>query len=798
MNLYKDLIIKETLELLEWPRFCLHVSKFSSTPQGRRYAKALPLPDKIEISRLRLKETEEIRDLDCLIEGGVSFQGVHDIGNIVSRCSKGGIASAEELLAIAETLSSARRLRRQLYDPEIRPVISSHLKEISTLPDLEKLLKYGLEESGRIADRASKNLTNLRLQLRTLRTQRNDVLQELLRRYNSILHENVIAERFGRPVLAVKAGSASYLQGIVHDTSASGSTTFVEPHSVVVLGNRIVEMDSKINTEKQRLLKSWSSVVGKNSDVIDQLCAAMLMIDVALSRARYCNWLGGVAPNLLEDKNAPFVFEKLRHPLLLWQEKFEHGDPVVPLNIEVSSSIKVVAITGPNTGGKTVTLKSIGLVTLMAKAGFLLPCSGTPSLPWCSNIFADIGDEQSLEQNLSTFSGHVKRIGRILEALSVISGPVLILLDEVGAGTDPSEGTALAKALLLVLADRARLTIATTHFGELKALKYRDSRFENASVAFNSETMSPTYFLQWGIPGRSNAIAIAQRLGLDLQVIDIAKGFMSPKGEGEVNSIISGLEEQRRRQQSAAEEAAVLLAKAELLHDELLSGWEKQRQKSAEIQQKGRFQLEASIREGQKEVRDLIRRLRQEGADGETARRAGQRLRRIEAIQSHQKHRSDQKDWIPEVGERIRVIPFGKSCEILSISENGKQLTVRCGVMRSTVDIFNVEALDGRRATELSTVVRVDSENKLVNSPSVRMKSNTLDVRGLRVDEAEIVIEDYLRRKNGSIWIIHGIGTGKLKQGIRKWLVTLPYVDDFYDADQADGGSGCTVIKLIQ
>ena len=292
---------------------------------------------------------------------------------------------------------------------------------------------------------------------------------------------------------------------------------------------------------------------------------------------------------------------------------------MVPVSVRVHEGLRVVAITGPNTGGKTVTLKSVGLAVLMARAGLFVPCSGSPRLPWCAQVLADIGDEQSLQQNLSTFSGHVRRIARILEALPAAgsdlassAGASLVLLDEVGAGTDPTEGTALAIALLQQLAERARLTIATTHFGELKALKYDDPRFENASVAFDVETPLAHLPPAVGHPRpqqcsghRHAAGAGSARCSADAQAL------LAPRGEGEVNQVIAGLENQRQRQQEAAEEAAALLARTELLHEELLQRWQQQKEQSAELQEQRRQQLERSIRDGQKEVRRIIRRLRQ-------------------------------------------------------------------------------------------------------------------------------------------------------------------------------------------
>ena len=789
-----DRALRESLDLLEWPLVCAHLSSFASTGMGRIAARDLPLPDRVQHSLQRQAETVEMAALDDLTDGGISFRGVQDLTPVLLRCSKGGVASGEDLLAVADTLAAARRLRRQIDEPELRPACSSLIEPMVTLPELEQRLKFALEEGGRIADRASASLASLRLEWQGLRQERRDKLQELLRRLGPFLQDTVIAERHGRPVLAVKAGAVAQVAGQVHDSSASGSTLFVEPRSVLGIGNRLTALEVRIRDEERKVLAELSAAVAEDDAALGTLVLILLKLDLALARGRYGRWLGGTAPQLLDAPDAPFRFENLRHPLLIWQQKRSGGPAVVPISVEVSAALRVVAITGPNTGGKTVTLKSIGLAALMARAGLLLPCSGQPSLPWCAQVLADIGDEQSLQQSLSTFSGHVKRIGRILQALQQGPSPSLVLLDEVGAGTDPSEGTALATALLKALADRARLTIATTHFGELKALKYSDDRFENASVAFNPETLSPTYELLWGIPGRSNALAIASRLGLDAQVLEGAKQLLAPAGDGEVNSVIRGLEEQRQRQQAAAEDAAALLARTELLHDELLQRWEKQKQQSAERQEQGRQRLEHSIREGQKEVRSLIRRLRDDRADGETARQAGQKLRRLkDHHRPAPERRQPPPGWQPVVGDRIRLLALGKAGEVLSISEDGLQLTVRCGVMRTTVDLTAVESLDGRKPEPPpKPVVKVQA--RAGSGAQVRTSRNTLDVRGMRVHEAEAAVEEQLRNANGPVWVIHGIGTGKLKRGLRAWLDTVPYVDRVTDAEQGDGGAGCSVV----
>ena len=806
----------ETLQLLEWPRLAQQLASFASTRAGSRQCSALVPPLDFGESQRRLAETTELLGLDGLTEGGLSFNGAADIAATVSLCAKGGVAPGEDLLAVATTLAAARRLRRQIDAPEVRPVCSALVAELRTLPELEQRLHFCLEEGGRVADRASEALQAVRRQLQSGRAERRDRLQEMVRRLGGLLQDTVISERQGRPVLAVKAGVVGQVAGIVHDSSASGLTVFVEPQAVVAAGNRLRELEAQEREQEQRVLVELAALVAEQADSLHHLEGVLTRLDAGLARARYGLWLGAVRPEIDPDPYSPFELRDLRHPLLLWQERQQGGHNVVPVTLAVGSPLRVVAITGPNTGGKTVTLKSLGLAALMARCGLFLPCSGTPRLPWCGQVLADIGDEQSLQQNLSTFSGHIRRIARILDALpSEVrpspQGADLVLLDEVGAGTDPQEGSALAAALLRHLADRARLTVATTHFGELKALKYADDRFENASVAFDVDSLSPTYHLQWGIPGRSNALAIATRLGLEPQVVAAAARQMEPGGAGDVNLVIEGLEQQRRQQQEAAEAAAALLARTELLHEELLQRWSEQRHQSAALQEQRRQALETSIRQGQGEVRGLIRRLRQVGQSvqeapgvsqgqgrlaGETARQAGQRLRQLEAEHRLPIERRQHGGWRPQLGERVRLLALGKAAEVLALSDNGQELTVRCGVLRSTVPLEAIEGLNGEKpASPEPPQVRVRGGSALAGQGAqVRTARNTVDVRGLRVHEAEAAVEEVLRAASGPVWVIHGHGTGKLKRGLREWLEGVPYVERVTDAEPGDGGGGCSVI----
>ena len=366
-------IQREALELLEWPRLAEHVAGFASTAAGRALSRQLPLAASRSGSQQLLAETTELLALDGVLEGGLSFQGVADLSRTVPLCAKGGVATADELLAVAATLAAARRLRRQIDDAELRPVTTALVEGLRTLPELEQRLHFCIEDGGRVADRASPPLAELRRQIAAARGQRRDRLQELMRRYAALLQDTVVAERNGRPVLAVKAGAASQLPGLVHDSSASGSTVFIEPQAVVALGNRLRQLEGEEREEERAVLQELSALVGAEQPALEHLQQVLLRLDAALARARYSAWLGAVRPELEADPLAPLQLEGLRHPLLLWQERREASRPVVPVTVRVAEPLRVVAITGPNTGGKTVTLKSVGLAVLMARAGLFLP-----------------------------------------------------------------------------------------------------------------------------------------------------------------------------------------------------------------------------------------------------------------------------------------------------------------------------------------------------------------------------------------------------------------------------------------
>ncbi len=367
----------------------------------------------------------------------------------------------------------------------------------------------------------------------------------------------------------------------------------LEPVSVVTKGNKIASIEARITAEEFKLLKQWSKVVSDNSENLIEMSSILLRLENALTRSRYSKWIGGKTPKF--EKNPIISLIGFSHPLLIWEYKKKGALPPVAVDFHINRNIKVVAITGPNTGGKTAALKGLGLSLLMARAGLLIPSTNNPIIPFCPNIYVDIGDNQSLEENLSTFSGHISRIKEILDSLDNRKGLSVVLLDEIGSGTDPLEGSALAMALLKEFANKSDITLATTHYGDIKALKYNDSRFENVSVAFDEDSLKPKYILNWGIPGRSNALSISKRIGLDESILNEAANYLKPKEVDNINSIIKGLEEERIKQQNSAEAAAELIARTEILHDELQRNYEYQKINAEKIQEIERSKLSKHI-----------------------------------------------------------------------------------------------------------------------------------------------------------------------------------------------------------
>lgn len=807
------MIQQETLELLEWARLCQHLSTFASTKLGMVAARQLKIPTNEADSLGLLAQTQEAYRLDQATN--LSFAGVQDIGEALERAELQGLLSGEELLNIATTLNGARQLRRLIDTQADLPVLQALVADLRTYPDLEQEIHRCIDDRAEVADRASPKLADIREKLKSCREEIHQKLQRILQRQAGAVQEQLITQRGDRFVIPVKAPQKDAIPGIVHDTSTSGMTLYIEPHSVVELGNRLRQFQRQERTEEEIVLRALTAQVSAVQLDLERLLVILTILDLATARARYSHWLEGNSPRFIAP-DEPSTLRQLRHPLLVWQHRHEQGAPVVPIDVLIKPKLRVVAITGPNTGGKTVTLKTLGLAALMAKVGLFIPAREPVEIPWFDHILADIGDEQSIEQSLSTFSGHIRRIGRILEVIQPGSPPpsvapcpdsaistatpanVLILLDEVGAGTDPTEGSALATALLKYLADHVRLTIATTHYGELKALKYQDDRFENASVEFDDVTLSPTYRLLWGIPGRSNALAIAQRLGLHETIVENARQMVGVSHQEDVNQVIAGLEAQRKAQEDRARETAQLLAQAEKLHNEVAHKARLLRERERELQQQQQQAIQQAILQAREEIAKVIRRLQQGDATAQDAQHATETLNALAAkhLSSRQSPPQPKPGFRPKMGDRIRIPSLGQTAEVLTDPDEEGRLTVRFGLMKTTVGLADIESLQGEKA-ELPLKPKpptfLPAAPVAPPAPAVRTSRNTVDLRGMRVAEAEAVLEEAIAGANGPVWIIHGHGTGKLKRGVHEYLQRHPQVQRFEAAEQADGGTGVTV-----
>lgn len=800
------MIQSEALELLEWHRLCQHLSTFAATKLGAMATLDLQIPHSQPESEYLLAQTKEIYELDGALLNGLSFEGIQDIGDSLERAQLQGILTGEELLAIATTLAGTRNLRRIINEYPDLAVLNQLVADLRTYPELEQEIHHCIDERGQVADRASQKLAEIRQKLRGIRSQINQKLHNILQTRANAVQEQIITQRGDRFVIPVKSSHKDRIPGIVHDTSTSGVTLYIEPSSVVPMGNQLRQLMKQEQVEEEAIRRSLTEKIAEVIPDLEKLLAIATALDMATAKARYSFWLGANPPRLLHPQEQETItLRQLRHPLLVWQQNHEQGSAVVPVDLRIQPAIRVVTITGPNTGGKTVTLKTLGLAALMAKVGLFLPAREPVEIPWFEQILADIGDEQSLQQSLSTFSGHIRRISRILSALSEESTS-LVLLDEVGAGTDPAEGSALAIALLKYLANNAQLTMATTHFGELKALKYEDQRFENASVEFDETTLSPTYRLLWGIPGRSNALAIASRLGLKAEVIEQAKNQLGGETD-DVNQVIAGLEAQRRSQETKAAQAEDLLQHAERLYKEVNTKADSLRERERELRVSQEIAVQKAISQAKGEIAQIIRRLQQGEPTAQDAQKATNALEKISAKFTPPPPPKAKIDFIPQIGDRIRIPKLGQTAEVISAPNEDGELNVRLGIMKMAVQLEDIESLDGKKAESLikeknarkAEVAKHKANDKnvaesnLAPEPVIRTSKNTIDLRGKRVADAEIILDKAIAEAPRAIWVIHGHGTGKLRQGVQEFLRQHPRVKSYEAAPQNDGGTGVTI-----
>jgi len=735
-----------------------------------------------------------------------SVRGARDIREIVRGAQLGILLNTAQLLEIQDTLGAARNLRRafrRLPNPEGRyPGLSDVIVAVEEFPGLEADIGRTVGGRGEILDTASPELARIRSSLRTAHNRLLDRLNGLLtsQKYGNAIREPIITMRDGRYVIPVRADARGAVGGIVHDSSSSGVTVFIEPLETVELNNAWRQLQRDEEHEIERILRQLSNVVALNADPLQRTVGGLAEFDFQLAKARFSFDLDANSPTIA-DENAPcrIVLQHARHPLL--------AGNVVPIDIALGEDYRVLVITGPNTGGKTVALKTVGLLTLMAQAGLHIPADRISVVSVFSQLFADIGDEQSIAQSLSTFSSHMKNV---IDMFARVTPDSLVLLDEMGAGTDPTEGAALARSIVATLLDRGPLTVATTHYSELKSFAYTTPGVENASVEFNVETLSPTYRLLIGVPGRSNALAIAARLGLPGGIVGRARSYLTPQ-EVQVDELLGQIKDERDAAEAARAAAVAEQQQAEQLRrvaQETLREAERARVAAREA---ALSELEGELTGIREELRRLGRDREQVAVTREWLRQAetratelGQSVRQVRAARPAPRPTGPAPVAL-RPGDRVIVASLGQQGDVLELRD-GDEAEVQVGTFRLRRPLSDLTRLSRNQVRTVERESRTSTPRRAPAVSIVPARGETvpldIDVRGMRAMEAEETLERYLNDAYLAslpfVRIIHGKGTGALRQAIRQFLAQHPLVAGTEGERDQQGGEGVTIARLRQ
>jgi DNA mismatch repair protein MutS2 len=749
--------------------------------------------------------TAEARRLRA-IQPNAGLGAASDIRSSVQKAALGGVLDASELLAVRDTVGAARTLRGNLTRLSAQvPLLADLAKTIDDLGDLHAEIGSCISRRGDVVDSASPALSALRAQVHTAHDRLTRRMQEILANAvaRGIVQDPIVTLRSGRYVIPVKADFRGQVRGIVHDVSASGATAFVEPLGVVELGNawRVAQLEEE--REVERILRRLSAIVGEEEDALIQNVAAIAEIDLQLAKARLGDQMqateipyeGTDQPWLLRGP-AEIVLQNARHPLLT-------RDPVA-ISVQVGGAFRVLLITGPNTGGKTVALKTVGLLSLMAQAGLPVPASEGSRIPVLANVFADIGDEQSIEQSLSTFSSHMRTI---IAILSEARENTLVLLDELGAGTDPAEGSALARAIIERLLQAGALTVATTHHSELKTFAQSTAGVSNASVEFDPVTLAPTYELVIGLPGRSNALAIARRLGMPQEIVARAREQIAPE-QLHIEQLLAQIQHERDELQTTVRAERAASHEAEEIRQQLAERLDSIERERESIVEKARADTDEELREARLKMREAIRsieRAERERSDVAFASQASQELetaqRRLERRTPPRRRRAATPASSSGIaphdvrpGDRIWVRGLAQAGEAMSNASEDEEVEVLLGSLRTRVAIDQIERVERLPAASRVTIAMAPRRPYGISA------GDQIEVRGQRVEEALPKVEEYLENAYEAgvpyVRVIHGKGTGTLRRVVRERLSASPIVTSFETAPPAEGGEGVTVVHL--
>uniref|UniRef100_UPI003704B12A endonuclease MutS2 n=1 Tax=Paenibacillus cremeus TaxID=2163881 RepID=UPI003704B12A len=741
----------------------------------------------------RLQATDEAVNVDRL-KGGAPFGGIRDIRTAIHRARIGGMLNPAELLDVALTSQGGRRLQKFLEDLNGDYAIPLLLELTESFTDhkpMEDRIKQCIDENASVVDSASLELARIRHELRTSESRARERLEQMVRTpsIQKMLQENLVTIRNDRYVIPVKQEYRSHFGGMIHDQSASGATLFIEPEGVVQLNNRVRELKLKEETEVEKILHALSALVSEVADPLLINVETLAELDFIFAKAGLAREMKATLP-LLNDRG--FIkLKRGRHPLI-------PADQVVPLDVELGNKYSTIIVTGPNTGGKTVSLKTVGLLSLMAMSGLFVPAEEGSQLCVFDAIYADIGDEQSIEQNLSTFSSHMTNIIRILREMTPKS---LVLLDEVGAGTDPAEGSALAISILEYIHKMGCRMIATTHYSELKAYAFDRQGVINASMEFDVQTLRPTYRLLVGVPGRSNAFAIAERLGLAKSIIDHARGQVGEEDQ-RVESMIATLEENRLLAESERHSAEQLRREVESMRQQLESErqrFEEQRAKLLEKAEHDALQAVAKARREAEEVIAELRRIKREEGSAVKDHKLSELKKKmnnaVPELRSKSGMKSQKKADRVEPGDEVLVTNLGQKGHVVDIV-NEQEVTVQLGILKMKVNRTDLELVK-QASAQKKPPQQSTTSLKRTRDDNVKME---LDLRGANVEEAMIEVDRFLDESYlanfGHVYIIHGKGTGVLRTGIQEYLRKHKHVKSYRMGNYNEGGAGVTVAEL--
>lgn len=781
-----------TFRVLEFKKVKENLKKYSKTQMGRKIIDELvPYETKYEME-MALKETKEALDM-LVSKGAPPFEGLYDVREAIERAGKGGVLSAGQILRVGNMLKCSRRFKEYVKREE-EELAFERIEDLAyilePLKDLEDYIERAIVSEDEISDRASATLRSLRRNLKEKNSSVREKINSIVRSYSKYLQETLYTMRGERYVLPVKVEYKGQVPGIVHDQSSTGATLFIEPMSLVNLNNEIKELMLKEKAEIERILQDLSLKIANNINICKSNNEILGKLDFIFAKGAYASSIDGTYPNVSDDGRFDII--SARHPLINPKE-------VISSDIYLGDEYNVIMITGPNTGGKTVTLKTVGLIHLMGMSGLLIPAKEGSTIAYYKEIFADIGDEQSIEQSLSTFSSHMTNIVDIMKKATKES---LVLFDELGAGTDPTEGAALAAAIIDNLKARGTKVIATTHYSELKGYALKNKDVENASVEFDVKTLKPTYRLLIGVPGKSNAFEISRRLGLNEDVINSAKEFISNENL-QFEDLIRELQEKSIIAKRDAREALKIKEEANELKkkfEEKLKKLDKTRDK---VYMEARQEAKNIISDAKEEADDILKAMRELeklGISGGGRSRLEEERRKLrESLENKENEIYKQKE---QKGEEIKNIKLGmeayipslnQNVTVLSLPDNKGEVLVEAGIMKITAKAKDLRAINNPNTKKKEKKKR---EVKL-NLSSV---SSRVDLRGLDAEEAcyraDKYLDDAYMANLGEVTIVHGKGTGILRKAINDMLKRHPHVKSHRLGVYGEGGDGVTVVIL--